>query len=216
MRVFDGVLVGVPAVAGVLVGTRLQQRLQGRTIALLFAVVLVARELRCGERVGGGASRAVEVRRDDRCIVIGLAAGVVAGLLGVGGGVLFVPGLVIFIGLTQHQAEATSLLAIVPVALVGAAAQDRYGNVRRKDALQLGLFSVVGAAAGVALANALSGKALQVGFALFMLFVAGQLVRKNVGTGARSGARAGAREPRWQPKRGLEGGAVRPQPGEPG
>jgi uncharacterized membrane protein YfcA len=42
VRVLDGVLVGVPAVAGVLVGTRLQQRLQGRTIALLFAIVLVA------------------------------------------------------------------------------------------------------------------------------------------------------------------------------
>ena len=115
-------------------------------------------------------------------IAIGLAAGVVAGLLGVGGGVLFVPGLVIFMDLTQHQAEATSLLAIVPVAIVGAAVQDRYGNVRRKDALLLGLLSVAGAAGGVAVANALSGKALQVGFALFMLFVAGQLVRKNVGS----------------------------------
>jgi uncharacterized membrane protein YfcA len=117
-------------------------------------------------------------------IAIGLAAGVIAGLLGVGGGVLFVPGLVIFIGLTQHQAEATSLLAIVPVALVGAVVQDRYGNVRRGDALLVGLLSVAGAAGGVALANALSGKVLQVGFALFMLFVAAQLVRRNVGRGA--------------------------------
>jgi uncharacterized protein len=113
-------------------------------------------------------------------IVIGLAAGVVAGLLGVGGGVLFVPGLVIFMDLTQHQAEATSLLAIIPVALVGALMQDRYGNVRRRDALLLGLLSVAGAACGVAVANALSGKVLQVGFALFMLFVAGQLVRRNL------------------------------------
>jgi uncharacterized membrane protein YfcA len=116
-------------------------------------------------------------------IAIGLAAGVIAGLLGVGGGVLFVPGLVIFVGLTQHQAEATSLLAIVPVALVGGAMQDRYGNVRRGDALLVGLLSVAGAAGGVALANALSGKVLQVGFALFMLFVAAQLVRRNVGRG---------------------------------
>ncbi len=114
-------------------------------------------------------------------IVIGLAAGVIAGLLGVGGGVLFVPGLVLFVGLTQHQAEATSLLAIVPVALVGAVVQDRYGNVRRGDALLVGLLSVAGVAGGVALANALSGKTLQVGFALFMLFVAAQLVRRNVG-----------------------------------
>jgi uncharacterized membrane protein YfcA len=117
-------------------------------------------------------------------IAVGLAGGVIAGLLGVGGGVLFVPGLVIFVGLTQHQAEATSLLAIVPVALVGAIAQDRYGNVHRRDALLLGLLSVAGAAGGVALANALSGKALQVGFALFMLFVAAQLVRRNVGRGS--------------------------------
>jgi uncharacterized protein len=116
-------------------------------------------------------------------ILIGLAAGVVAGLLGVGGGVLFVPGLVIFIGLTQHEAEATSLLAIVPVALVGAVAQNRYGNVRRNDALMLGLLSVVGAAGGVAVANALSGEALRVGFALLILLVAAQLVRRNVGPG---------------------------------
>jgi len=68
-------------------------------------------------------------------ILIGVAAGVLGGLLGVGGGVLFVPGLVIVLGLTQHEAEATSLLAIVPVAAVGALSQDRYGNVRRGDAL---------------------------------------------------------------------------------
>ncbi len=120
-------------------------------------------------------------------IFIGLAAGVVAGLLGVGGGVLFVPGLVIFIGLTQHVAEATSLLAIVPVALVGAVAQDRYGNVRRGDALTLGLLSVAGAAGGVAVANALSGEVLRVGFALLILFVAAQLVRRNVGKPRASG-----------------------------
>ncbi|HXA53697.1 MAG TPA: TSUP family transporter [Solirubrobacteraceae bacterium] len=114
-------------------------------------------------------------------IAIGLAAGVVAGLLGVGGGVLFVPGLVIFLGLSQHEAEATSLLAIVPVALVGAIAQDRYGNVRRSDALLVGLLSVAGAAAGVAVANALPGEVLRVAFALLILYVAGQLVRRNVG-----------------------------------
>ncbi|HEY2767464.1 MAG TPA: sulfite exporter TauE/SafE family protein [Solirubrobacteraceae bacterium] len=127
-------------------------------------------------------------------IVIGLAAGVVAGLLGVGGGVLFVPGLVIFMSLTQHQAEATSLLAIIPVALVGALRQDRYGNVRRHDALLLGLFSVAGAAGGVAVANVLSGKALQVAFAIFTLIVAEELVRKTLrDPAARAPARTHAR-----------------------
>jgi uncharacterized membrane protein YfcA len=111
-------------------------------------------------------------------IAIGLAAGIVAGLLGVGGGVLFVPGLVLFVGLNQHHAEATSLLAIVPVAIVGTYRQDRYGNVRRGDALLLGLLSVAGAAGGVALANALSGAFLRDAFAVLIVIVAGQLTRR--------------------------------------
>jgi uncharacterized protein len=111
-------------------------------------------------------------------ILIGLAAGVLGGLLGVGGGVLFVPGLVIVVGLTQHEAEATSLLAIVPVALVGAARQSRYGNVRRGDALLMGILSVAGVAGGVALANALSGTALRTAFAALILLIAAQLVRR--------------------------------------
>lgn len=114
-------------------------------------------------------------------IVIGLAGGVIAGLLGVGGGVLFVPGLVIFLGLDQHHAEATSLLAIVPVAMMGAYRHDSYGNVRRGDALLLGVLSVAGAAAGVALANALSGALLRDAFAALMVIVAAQLVQRELG-----------------------------------
>jgi uncharacterized membrane protein YfcA len=111
-------------------------------------------------------------------IPIGALAGLLAGMLGVGGGVLFVPGLVILVGLTQHEAEATSLLAIIPVAIVGTYRQDRYGNVHRADALLLGGLSVAGAAAGVVLANALSGTALRDLFAVFMVIVAARLVSR--------------------------------------
>ena len=111
-------------------------------------------------------------------IAIGVAGGIVAGLLGVGGGVLFVPGLVIFLNLGQHQAEATSLLAIIPVAIVGTYRQDRYGNVRRADALLLGLLSLAGAVGGVALANVLSGTVLRDAFAVLMVIVAAQFVRR--------------------------------------
>ncbi len=111
-------------------------------------------------------------------ILIGLLAGTIAGLLGVGGGVVFVPGLVIVLGLSQHVAEGTSLLAILPVVIAGAASQRRYGNVRGRDALLIGVLSVGGAAGGVALANALSGKALQIAFAGLMLLIAAQLLRR--------------------------------------
>lgn len=111
-------------------------------------------------------------------LLAGVAAGIVAGLLGVGGGVLFVPALVILLGHTQLSAEATSLLAIVPVAAAGAWNQSRYGNVRFGDGLLLGALAVPGAAAGVALANAVPERALEVGFAVFMLGVAASLLRR--------------------------------------
>jgi uncharacterized membrane protein YfcA len=110
-------------------------------------------------------------------VVIGVLAGLVSGLLGVGGGVLFVPGLVLVAGLTQVDAEATSLLAIVPVAGLGAWQQHRYGNVRVPDGVLLGLLAVLGAIGGVALANLLDGRTLRVAFALLTLIVAAQLVR---------------------------------------
>jgi uncharacterized membrane protein YfcA len=113
-------------------------------------------------------------------IVVGLAAGLVAGLLGVGGGVLFVPGLVLFLGLGQVEAEATSLLAIVPVVHVGAWRQHAYGNVRLDDAVRIGLLSIAGAVAGVVLANAVPERALTVAFAVLVLGVAARLMQRAV------------------------------------
>jgi len=111
-------------------------------------------------------------------MLIGLAAGVVAGLLGVGGGTLFVPALTLGLGLSQIDAEATSLLAIIPVALVGSWRQHGRGNVDVRTGITLGLLAIAGAAGGVVLANAVPQRALEVGFALLILFVAGQLVRR--------------------------------------
>ena len=165
VHVLDAMLVGVPAVGGVLLGTWLQQRVRGAHHLAGFR-----------RRASGQCGRADTAMIG--AIAIGVGAGVVAGLLGVGGGVLFVPGLVIFVGLSQHQAEATSLLAIIPVAIVGTLRQDRYGNVRRADALRLGVLSVAGAAAGVASANALSGAVLKDAFAALIVLVAAQLVRR--------------------------------------
>jgi uncharacterized protein len=111
-------------------------------------------------------------------ILLGLAAGVVAGLLGVGGGALFVPALTIGFGLSQIDAEATSLLAIIPVALVGAWRQHAKGNADVRTGLELGLLAVLGAATGTAIANAVPQRALEIGFALLILVIAGRLARR--------------------------------------
>ena len=113
-------------------------------------------------------------------IVMGAAAGVVSGMLGVGGGILFVPALTLVLSLSQVKAEATSLLAIIPVALVGAARQYRYGNVRVRDASVLGALSAAGVVGGVALANVLPQRALKLGFAALMVTVAAQFIRRSL------------------------------------
>jgi uncharacterized membrane protein YfcA len=110
--------------------------------------------------------------------LLGAAAGVVSGLLGVGGGILFVPALVLVLDLTQVDAEATSLLAIIPVALIGAWRQNRYGNVLLKEALIIGVLAGAGTLGGVALANIVPQRGLKVGFALLTLATAAQLVRR--------------------------------------
>jgi uncharacterized membrane protein YfcA len=110
--------------------------------------------------------------------LLGFAGGMLGGLVGVGGGILFVPALAIFLDQPQVQAEATSLLAIVLVALVGAWRQRGYGNVRVRDGLLLGALSPLGVAAGVVAANAVSERTLELMFAGLALVIAAQLVRR--------------------------------------
>jgi uncharacterized protein len=107
-------------------------------------------------------------------LLLGVAAGVLAGFFGVGGGILFVPTLVA-LGLSQLEAEATSLLAILPTVAAGAWRQRRYGNVRWRAALVLGVTSIAGAAVGVEVATALPEDVLRKLFAVLLLGVAAQL-----------------------------------------
>jgi uncharacterized membrane protein YfcA len=111
-------------------------------------------------------------------ISLGFAAGVAGGLLGVGGGILFVPALVVFADKSQLSAEATSLVAIVLVALVGAWRQRDYGNVRLRDGLVVGLLSPIGVLFGVGLANEVSERVLELSFATVQLFFAWRLAKR--------------------------------------
>ena len=161
-------LVGLPAAVGVVAGAALQQRIRRRGLSLLFSLLVlgVAIELLFSPpRVSESFALAV---------VLGFAAGILAGLFGVGGGILFVPTL-LALGLTQLHAEATSLLAILPTATVGAWRQSRYGNLRWRSAAVLGVSSIAGAEGGILVATHLPEDVLRRLFAVFMLCVAAQL-----------------------------------------
>ena len=161
-------LVGLPATVGVVAGAALQQRIRRRGLSLLFSLLVlgVAIELLFSPpRLSESFALAV---------VLGFAAGILAGLFGVGGGVLFVPTL-LALGLSQLHAEATSLMAILPTAAVGTWRQSRYGNVRWCPACVLGLSSIAGAEGGILVATSLPEDVLRRLFAVFMLYVAAQL-----------------------------------------
>ncbi len=107
-------------------------------------------------------------------IALGLSAGVLSGLFGVGGGILFVPALVA-LNLSQLHAEATSLAAILPTVGAGLWRQQRYGNVRWQPALVIGLASIVGVEAGVQLATSLPEATLRRLFAVLVFLVAANI-----------------------------------------
>ena len=110
--------------------------------------------------------------------LIALAGGLAGGLVGVGGGVLFVPALTVFLGLTQVEGESTSLLMIVIVALVGASRQNAYGNLNLRDAVVIGVLSPLGVLIGVVVANEVSQRGLELSFAALALYIAYGLVRR--------------------------------------
>lgn len=124
------------------------------------------------------------------CIVC-LVGGVVAGLIGVGGGVVFVPAMTIILAKGQVEAEATSLLMIALVSVVGTWRQAGYGNVNLRDAAVIGLLSPVGVLVGVVAANALPERALRIGFALLALYMAWRLLRRVFGNDPHDPAQPG-------------------------
>ena len=107
-------------------------------------------------------------------VLLGLCAGALAGMFGVGGGILFVPTLT-WLGLTQLHAEATSLLAIIPTVLVGVWRQQSYGNVRWRPALVIGFASVAATVGGAQLAESLPEHVLRKLFAVLLIAVACQV-----------------------------------------
>jgi uncharacterized membrane protein YfcA len=107
-------------------------------------------------------------------ICLGLAAGVLSGVFGVGGGILFVPTLLL-LGLGQVEAAATSLLAIVPTAATGVLRQRAYGNFHARAALTIGAVSILGAEIGVQIATRVDENVLRRAFGVLLVLVAARL-----------------------------------------
>jgi uncharacterized membrane protein YfcA len=183
-----GVILAVASIGGAVVGARLTRTLSDQTLRRVFAIAVlavavimlisaVAALLHAGIGVHQAArpSGAVLVVLG---LAIGLVTGVVSGLLGIGGGIVMVPAMVLLLGLSQHLAQGTSLFVIVPTAAAGSVTHLRLGNIRFLVAGWLAIGGVVGVVAGAMVALLVPDQGLRILFALFLLYTGSRMLRQ--------------------------------------
>jgi uncharacterized membrane protein YfcA len=166
----------IGAVAGAVIGTRLLQSLPQRTLAMLFATVLVVSALRLFLSVDADGRDPLTFPTVLALLVVGLATGTLAGLLGVGGGVVMVPAMILLFGIPPVIAKGTSAAVIIPAALMGTWRNRAKGNTDLRAAAVIGAAGVVTAAIGGTIADRMSDEVSNVLFATLLLIVAARLV----------------------------------------
>ena len=186
-----GSLLAVGAVTGAVIGTHFLHRLPHDALALAFAVLLAATAIRLlfdhSEGTGRAALDAFGVAI---VIFVGLVTGVLAGLLGVGGGIFIVPAMVVGFGIPAATAKGTSLFMIVPTSIMGTWRNRKNGNADLRVAAILGVAGILSAFVGGKISVGMSEALSNFLFALLLLFVAVRMVwqvisdRRRVATAA--------------------------------
>lgn len=174
-------VVAAGGIVGTLVGAELVHRMSERTLRIVFAVVMVVVAVRMAlappvEGAGELAHLAPPVLAG--YVGAGLLMGLLSALVGIGGGVVMVPLLVLGFGFSPHEAQGTSLAVMVPVSLMGAWRHARRGYTDWRAGLVLGAGGVLGAPLGALLAQAVPEVWLQRLFAVLLVYSAVQLVLK--------------------------------------
>ena len=158
---------------GVLAGTRLLQSVSIRGLQLLFALLMCAAAGRLLSGLPGG-TETIRLGPGSvaALITLGVAVGIVAGLLGIGGGILIVPSMVLFFQSTELEAKGTSLLVVLVTAAIGSVRNWRYRNLNVQAALLIGIGGAASAFAGAMLAGVLNPRLSSVLIAVLMLIIA--------------------------------------------
>ncbi len=180
--VVAGVTIGIGGIVGSIVGTTLMHRVSARALTIVFGVVLLVAGIRLvmsAEPLPGALDFPM-LGQTAIALGIGIIAGFFAGLAGIGGGVVIVPASVLLLGLEQHQAQGTSLLAIVLTSIAGTVVNRKNQRVRLVDGLLAGVGGVLGSLTGSRLALLIEGRTLSVMFGMFVLFVASRTLYRSV------------------------------------
>lgn len=169
-----GIIVGVGGILGSVIGASVMHRVSSRALTITFGLILLVAAIRMILSADPlpGAVDFSEISKILIALIIGLIAGFFAGLAGIGGGVVIVPSSVLLLGLDQHQAQGTSLVAIVFTAVAGSLVNLRNRRVRLVDGLLAGAGGVVGSLIGSRIALLIEGRILSVLFGSLVLYVA--------------------------------------------
>jgi uncharacterized membrane protein YfcA len=175
-----GVTVGIGGILGSSIGASVMNRVSARALAIIFGGVLLIAGIRLivsAEPLPTAVDFS-SVAQGGIALLIGVVAGFFSGLAGVGGGVVIVPSVVLLLGFAQHQAQGTSLLAIIFTGVAGTLVNLRNQRVRLVDGLVAGVGGVVGALIGSTLALLAEGRTLSVIFGFLVLFAAVRSLRQ--------------------------------------
>jgi uncharacterized membrane protein YfcA len=170
------VWLAIGAVGGAVVGTRLLHVLPHRTLGFLFAAILVISAIRLFISTDATGRDDLTVGGVVALLAVGLATGILAGLLGVGGGIVMVPAMIVLFGIPPVIAKGTSAAVIIPAALMGTWRNRAKGNADLRAATVVGLAGVVTAAIGATVADRMSQTVSNVLFALLLSAVAVRLI----------------------------------------
>ena len=176
-----GALIAAGAIVGAGAGARVMHRLSAARLRAAFGVFMIvaALQLLLDLDLPGGATGPLGgPPMAAAALLLGLVAGGLSAVMGVGGGVIMVPAMVLLFDFSQHLAEGTSLLIIIPTALVGAATHARQGYTDWRLGFVLGVGGLVGAQAGSAVALALDAEVLQRLFGGFLLLMSARMLRR--------------------------------------
>ena len=169
-----GIFIGAGGVVGSVLGASLMNRMSARSLTVVFGFILLAAAVRMiagGDPIPGSADFG-QPAQIAIAIGIGLISGFFAGVAGIGGGVVIVPATVLLLGFGQHEAQGTSLVAIVLTAIAGTVVNLRNKRVRLEDGLAAGLAGVVGSVVGAQIALAVEGETLSLVFGVLVLILA--------------------------------------------
>lgn len=178
-----GITVGIGGILGSVIGATIMHRASPKALTVVFGLVLLVAALRMitGASPLPGSADFSDLTQVAVAVGIGLVAGFFAGLAGIGGGVVIVPSAVLLLGLTQHEAQGTSLVAIVFTAVAGTIVNLRNERVRLQDGLVVGAGGVVGSLVGSQIALASDARALSLAFGAMVLFVALRTLWRTLG-----------------------------------